>query len=296
MSRPAPAGQAIPGQRSPGRPVEKRGRPGAALTGWGVSLRSALHAEWTKLRTLPGTIWTLAGIAVATVGVSAAAVAATRCPGGHCYVDTPKLSLTGVQLAQVVVVILAVTVFGNEYSTGMIRITLAATPRRSAVLAAKSVIVGVLVLAAGTVGVLGSVLAGRLMLPSSGFTVARGFPLLSLGDGPTLRAAAGSVLFLALIALLSTGVAALLRDSAVATGVMLALLFLPSIVVAIMGNSEHWQHRLDRWSPEIAGLAIQNTINLRGLAISPWGGLGVLGLWAAGALLAGGLVLRRRDA
>jgi ABC-2 type transport system permease protein len=273
-----------------------RGRITVAPGGWGGSLRGALRAEWTKLRTLPGTIWLLAGIAVAAISVSVAAVAASTCPAGHCFVDTTRLSLTGVQFAQVVVAILAVTAFCGEYSTGMIRVTFAATPRRSAVLAAKAVIAGALVLVAGTIGVLGSVLAGRLMLPGNGFTVAHGFPLLSLAHAPTLRAAAGSVLYLALIALLSTGVAALLRDSAVATGTMLALLYLPPVIVSILSNSEHWQHRLDRWSPMIAGLTIQDTIGLRGLAISPWGGLGVLALWAAGALLAGGLLLHRRDA
>jgi ABC-2 type transport system permease protein len=77
---------------------------------------------------------------------------------------------------------------------------------------------------------------------------------------------------------------------------MLALLYLAPILVAIMVHSPHWQHRLDRWAPTIAGLSIQDTTNLRNLAISPWGGLGVLALWAAGALLAGGLVLHRRDA
>jgi ABC-2 type transport system permease protein len=269
-----------------------RGRLTVAPTGWA----GALRAEWTKARTLPGTFWLLAGVAVATMAVSAAAVAVSPCPGGHCYADTTKLSLTGVQFAQVVVVILAVTAFCNEYSTGMIRVTLAATPRRWAVLTAKSAIVGAMVLVSGVAGVLGSVLAGRFLLPAKGYTVTSGFPLLSLGNGPTLRAAAGSVLYLALIALLSIGVAAVARDSALATGAMLALLFLPPILVSIMSNSEHWQHRLDRWSPTIAGLTIQNTVDLRDLAISPWGGLGVLALWAAGALLAGGLLLHRRDA
>ena len=266
---------------------------GVAPSGWTGGLRGVLHAEWTKLRTLPGTIWLLAGIAVLTVGVSAAAVAATRCPAGTCPVDTTKLSLTGVQFAQAVVAILAVTVFCNEYSTGMIRVTLAATPRRPAVLAAKAVITGAVVLAAATAGVLGSLLAGRLLLPGNGF---HGFQLPSPGDGPTLRAAAGSVLYLVLIALFSTGIAALLRDSAVATGTVLALLYLAPIIVAMMSSSPAWQHRLDRWTPMIAGLTIQDTINLRGLVISPWGGLGVLGLWAAGALLAGGLLLHSRDA
>ena len=109
---------------------------------------------------------------------------------------------------------LAVT---GEYSTGMIRVTLAAVPRRGTVLAAKAVIVTGLVLAAGTVAVLASMLAGRLILPGRGLTPAHGYPPLSLA-GPDLRAAAGSVLYLGLIALLALGVAAAIRDSAVAIG------------------------------------------------------------------------------
>ncbi len=125
-------------------------------------------------------------------------------------------------------------------------------PRRSAVLAAKAAIISGLVLAAGTVAVLGSVLAGRLILPDHGFTAARGFPPLSLADGPTLRAAAGSVLYLGLIALLSLGIAALVRDSAVTIGVVLGVLYLLPIIAALIANPL-WQHRIQRYTP-MAGL------------------------------------------
>ena len=90
----------------------------------------ALHAEWTKLRTLPGTGWLLAAAVALTVAVSAAAAAAATCPAGGCPADPAKLSLTGVQVGQAIVAILAVLAISNEYSTGMIRVTLAAMPRR----------------------------------------------------------------------------------------------------------------------------------------------------------------------
>ena len=200
-------------------------------------MRDALHAEWTKLRTVPGPAWLLAGTIALTVAVSAAATAAVRCPAGTaCPVDTTKLSLTGIEFGQAVVAILAVLVISGEYSTGMIRITLTAMPRRSAVLAAKAVILAGLVLAAGTIAVGGSVLAGRVILPGHGFTPARGFPLESLADGPTLRAAAGSVLYLALIALLSLGIATVVRDSAVAIGVVLGLLYLSPIILSVVAG------------------------------------------------------------
>ena len=262
----------------------------------GPSLRYALHAEWTKLRTVSGPGWLLLGIAVLTIAVSTAATGATHCPQDmSCPVDTTKLSLTGVQVGQAVVAILGVLMISNEYNSGMIRITLAAMPNRLAVLAAKAILLAALVLVASAVAVFGCVLAGHLILPGHGFTIARGFHPVWLSYGPTLRAACGSALYLGLIALLSLGVAAIVRDTAVAIGVVLALLYLSPIVLGFIGNP-HWQHRLERWTPTIAGLTIQATTGLRGLAISPWGGLGVLGIWAAVALVVGALALRLRDA
>jgi ABC-2 type transport system permease protein len=207
-------------------------------------------------------------------------------------VDPAKVSLTGIDLGQAIVAIVAVLAISNEYSTGMIRITLSAMPRRTVVLAAKAAVLVGLVLTAATVAVLASVLAGRLILSGHGFT---GFAPLSLGSAPVLRAAAGSVLYLALIALLGLGVATAVRDSAVAIGIVLGLLYLFPIVANVVGNAQ-WHRHLEQIGPMSAGLTIQDTIGLRGLPISPWGGLGVLAAWAAAAMLAGGLVLRLRDA
>ena len=262
----------------------------------GAGMLDALHAEWTKLRTVSGPAWLLLGVVALTAAVSAAADGATHCPAGmNCPVDPAKLSLTGIQFGQAVVAILAVLAICNEYSTGMIRVTFTAMPRRLLVYAAKAVIVAVVVLAAGAVAVLGSVLAGHLILPGHGFTAARGFHPVWLSYGPALRAATGSVLYLALIALLSLGIAALVRDSAVAIGAVLAILYLFPIILAFVTDPA-WQHRLERWTPTNAGLTIQATTGLRNLAISPWGGLGVLAIWAGAALLAGGMMLRVRNA
>jgi len=250
------------------------------------------HAEWTKLRTVASTGWLVAGAVTLTVTVSAATVAGTALAPG---LDPAKLSLTGIQAGQAVVAILAVLAISNEYSTGMIRVTLTAMPRRHTVLAAKAALAGGLALAAGAVAVLASVLAGRLILPGRGFTPANGYQLLSLGNGPDLRAACGSVLYLALIALLALGIATAVRDSAVAIGGVLALLYLFPIVAVAVSN-QHWQRHLEQISPMTAGLYIQATVDVRSLPLTPWQGLGVLALWAAGALILGGLVLRFRDA
>jgi ABC-2 type transport system permease protein len=258
-------------------------------------MREALHSEWTKLRTVPDTGWLLLAATAMTVALSAAASAAVTYSSAGSIQDTTKISLTGIELGQAVIAILAVLVISGEYSTGMIRITLTALPRRSAVLAAKAATLGAVVLVAGIIAVGGCLLAGRLILPGNGFTASHGYALLSLADGPTLRAATGSVLYLALIALFSLGVATAVRDSATAIGVVLGLLYLFPLFAHLV-TDPHWQRHLQQVGPMNAGLAIQATTNLHGLPIGPWAGLGVLVAWAAAALVAGGLSLRLRDA
>ena len=93
-------------------------------------MTDVVHAEWTKLRTLPGTGWLLLAAAALTAAVGAIAANAVTCPAGICQLDPAKVSLTGIDLGQAIVAIVAVTVVSGEYSTGMIRLTLAATPRR----------------------------------------------------------------------------------------------------------------------------------------------------------------------
>ena len=256
---------------------------------------TALHAEWTKLRTVAGPGWLLLAAIVLTAVVGALAANAVTCPAGGCQVDPAKVSLTGIYVGQTIVAILATVAVSGEYSTGMIRLTLTATPRRWLVLAAKTAVVGTVTLATGAVAVLASVLAGRLLLDRHGIDPAHGYQALSLANETVLRAAAGSALYLALIALLGLGVAAAVRDSAVAIGVVLALLYLFPIIASAV-TSQGWQRHLDQISPMTAGEYIQATTNLRSLPLTPWQGLGVLAAWAAGAMLAGGLLLRLRDA
>jgi len=255
----------------------------------------ALSAEWAKARTLPGAGWLLLGIVVLTVAVSAATSAALSCTSSAaCHPDITQLSLTGTDLDQAVVAVIAVLAVTGEYATGMIRVTLAAVPRRTVILTAKAIVVTLLTLAAGTLAVLGSLLAGRLILPGQGYTPAHGYPDLSLADPAVLRATAGTVLYLALIALLSLGVATCVRDAAAGIGIVLALLYLFPILGPLLG-ADLGRH-VQQIGPMTAGLAIQATVNLRTLPIAPWAGLGVLAAWSAAALLAAALLLRLRDA
>jgi ABC-2 type transport system permease protein len=254
-----------------------------------------VHAEWTKLRTLAATGWLLLGAVALTAALGAAADSASGYAALGPTQDTTEISLTGVDLGQAVVAVLAVLTVGGEYSTGMIRTTLAAVPRRSTLLAAKAAVLVAATLPAATAGVLCSLLAGRLILPRNGFTPAHGYPPLSPTDGSTLRAIAGSVIYLALIALLSLGVATAVRDSATAIGIVLGLLYLFPIIAQVVGDP-NWQRRLHEIAPMTAGLYIQATIGVHSLPLTPWQGLGVLAAWAAAALLAGCVLLRARDA
>jgi len=259
------------------------------------SLLEAMHAEWTKLRTVRSTWWLLLTLIAATAGISALATEVVKCPA-TCGEDTTKLSLTGILLGQAVVGVLAVLMMSGEYSSGMIRITLTAVPRRLTALAAKAMVLAGVVLVSGAVAIAGSVVAGRYVLPGNGFTGAHHSETLSLAAGPTLRAAGGSVLYLALIALLSLGLATAVRDSGASIAGLLGLLYIVPLLTDLGSLNARWEHRLQEWGPMTAGLSIQATRSLKTLPIGPWPGLGVLALWAAGAMLAGGLVLRLRDA
>jgi ABC-2 type transport system permease protein len=246
---------------------------------------AALQAEWTKFRTLAGNIWLLLGVAAGTAGISAAAGAFTH---------VSDVARGGDYLGQLIVAALAVTALSEEYATGMIRVTLAATPRRTTVLAAKAANVAGLTTLAGVAGVAGCLAIGGLTLPAYGLDPAHGYAFVSIESPATVRAAAGTVIYLALIALLSLGVATLIRDTAVSIGAVVALLYIPPLLAHIVGGA--LGRHINQIAPMSAGLAIQATTHLRALPIQPWAGLGVLTGWAAGSLLLAATILRIRDA
>jgi ABC-2 type transport system permease protein len=253
-------------------------------------MTDALRAEWTKLRTSPSTFWILLATVVLTAGLSTL-VTGTVHTFGQSLEDPTKLSLIGVDLGQAIVAVLGVLVISEEYGTRMIRTTLAAVPRRLMMLAAKAVNLIVLSTVASALGVAGSLLAGRLLLSHAG--LGNGYTLISLGNGTTLRAAVGSVIYLVLVGILALGVATAIRDTAVSIGVVLALLYLFPILTGTVQGS--WHRHLEQIGPMTAGMSIQSTTGLSSLPISPWAGLGVLAAWSAGALLIGGCALQFRN-
>lgn len=254
---------------------------------------NAVRAEWSKLRTMPSTPWLLLGVVASTILVGAGyldSLDASHCRSpAECLPDPTRASLYGIQLGQAAVAVLALLAVTNEYGTRMIRTTLLANPRRITVLLAKASVVTAAALIAGALGVVGSLLAGRFILDGSGY------PLPSLADGPTLRAAAGSVLYLGLIALLSLGAGTIIRDTAGAVTAMVLLLYVAPFALALVSDPQ-LRERLHRFGPTTAGQAIQATTDLGQLPIAPWAGLGVLAGYTAAALLIGAVLFTVRDA
>jgi ABC-2 type transport system permease protein len=261
----------------------------------------ALRAERTKLWTLPSVRWLLVATVASLVALGAAITAmldTSRCRGGaevDCSLDPVKANLSGVWVAQIVVVVLGVLAMSTEYDTPQIRLTLAAMPRRLVVFLAKTSLVAVVVGVCAAVGAIGSLTAGRLVLAGNGFATDTGAAPPALGEALTVRAALGTVCYLALVAGLALGSAALVRDAAVATLSVLTLLFLFPLLGLIVTDPT-WQERLHRYAPMEAGLAIQATRGTDDLPIGPWAGLGVLAGYSAAALVAGAAAFLLRDA
>ena len=255
--------------------------------------KQTLRAEWTKFRTVAGPAWLLAGVVTVTIAVGVAAASAAHCQSATCGIDPATVSFTGIYPGQAVAAVAGVLAIGNEYSTGMIKLSLTAMPRRLTWFCAKAAVLTAPVLAASALAVAGAALAGRLILPGHGFTPAHGYP--SLTSATDFRAAAGAVLYLTLIALLSLGLATAVRDSAAAIGLVLGVLYLFPLAADVISNPTIVRH-LDQIGPLPAGLDAQATAGLKSLPLTPWQGLGVVALWTAGALLLGALVLKSRDA
>lgn len=250
----------------------------------------AVRMEWTKLRTVPSTAWSLLALVVLAVTVGALvlwSLDATHC-SPNCDQDLPKLSLSGIYVGQLAVVAVAVLAVTAEYDTMMIRTTLTADPRRLTVLAAKAAVVTGTVLGAGLLSVLGSLIAGwRIPV--------HGYPPLSLTDEPTRRAYLGTVLYLGLVALLSLGIGTLIRHTAGAVTTVLALLYVAPIVAQLV-TIPRWHDRITKYAPMTAGLAVQATTHLDRLPIRPWAGLGLLAVYAGIAMLLGAVAFKVRDA
>jgi ABC-2 type transport system permease protein len=258
----------------------------------------ALRSEWTKLAGLRGTWWSLATALVLTVLLSLVITGSSStdgCPSREpgCDDDLLEIALGGVYLGQLAVVALGVMAIGSEFTSGMIRTTFAATPRRHLVLAAKAAVVGGSVLVVGLIACALAYVLGSATLSGNGYTQANGYEAVS--GATAVRGVLGSAVYLAALALLSIGVGTILRSTAAAISTVLGVLWVPLILVSMLPMDVGL--KVARFCPMFAGLAIQRSVDrFDTIPISPGAGLALFCAYAAAALAGGFWILTRRDA
>jgi ABC-2 type transport system permease protein len=264
--------------------------PASGRAGFGGALRS----EWTKIRSVRSTVWTLTAAVVIAVGISTLgnwgqASHTTLSPAELERRDLVARSMFGIMLGQLVMVVFGALAVTSEYATGMIRTSLSAQPRRTHVFLAKLAVVAVIAFVVGEIISFASFLIGTRFWSGKGVD-------LSLSSHGALQAVVGGGLYLDGAALLAFGIGAALRHTAATITLGVALLFVVTIIVNFMPDS--WQADVDKYLPANAGSQIwatQHTADV-GTAFGAWAGFGVYIAYAGLALLAGLWVFRRKDA
>lgn len=250
---------------------------------------AVLFSEWTKVRTVRSTWITLLVAFVVTVGLGALICAVTNSNWSHMSqgdrltFDATSTSFSGVYLGQLAVIVFAVLVVGNEYSSGMIRATLAAVPQRATLLLAKTAVVLLLVLPVAVVTSFVTFLLGQALLGDHG---------VSIGATHVLRAVIGMALYMTLIALLSLGVGFMLRKPVLSLGLLMPFFFLISPILANVPKVKNVAH----YFPDTAGSQMARVVSSTTVSYGPLAGFFICLAWAGACLLGGYALLRRRDA
>jgi ABC-type transport system involved in multi-copper enzyme maturation permease subunit len=255
-----------------------------------------LHSEWTKLRTVRSSYWTLLSAVVAMVGLSAILCAVYVAQYAHVNAsdratfDPASFSLTGSFLAQLAIAVLGVLVITNEYGSGMIRATLAAVPQRVSVLASKAAVFAGVTLVVSLAACFVSFFVGQWILSSKGVGT-------TLGAENVLRTVLGTALYLAVLGLLALGIGSIIRKTAGAIAAVLGLILVVPVIASLLPSS---MNAFEKFLPSNAGQALINGGARHGSnttpQLAPWAGFGVFCLWAAASLIVAGVLLVRRDA
>jgi ABC-type transport system involved in multi-copper enzyme maturation permease subunit len=254
-------------------------------------MTGVLRSEWTKLHSLRSTRAALVvavglvigiGVLVALLSVSDWTAYDEAHKAGY---NSLERSLGGIYLAQLAFGVLGVLLVTGEYTTGMIRATFAAVPKRLPVLWAKLGVFGAITLVLGTIACLIAFLGGQAIF--AGKHVDAG-----LGDPGVLRAVLGAGLFLGGMGALGVGLGALIRNSAGAIATLTGLLFVVPVIVSALPQS--WSEPIGKYLPTNAGAAIIAT-HPSPDSLGPWTGLGILGAWAAVSIALAAVMLMRRD-
>jgi ABC-2 type transport system permease protein len=201
--------------------------------------------------------------------------------------DPTLISFSGMVLGQLAMVVFGVLVVGTEYSSGMIRTSLAAVPQRATFIFSKIAVATALALVVGMATSFLAFFLGQALLGEHRTTI---------GADNVLRAVVGGGLYMGLIALFSMGVATMLRSSMLSLGILMPFFFLVSQILASVPKAK----TVARYFPDQAGSKIMQVVpDAMGgdkAPYGPWGGLGIMVIWVAVALLGGYLVLKKRDA
>ena len=261
--------------------------------GFGGTLRS----EFTKIRSVRSTYWTLLMLFAVSVGLGAgiSAVVASdwsqpQGPGAPPNIyDPTQVSIAALlYLGQLVIVVLGALVLTAEYSTGMIRTSLIAMPRRIVLYLAKAAAFAAVALAVSLVTAFTAFFLGQALLASSHHSA-------TLAGPGVLRAVIGSALYLTLCGLFAFAAAAIIRNTAATITAMLGLLFVIPVLVNLLPPS--WGNDLVRWLPTSAARAISATVGPQDPHLfSPWGQVAVFAVCTAVLLVVGGILFRKRDA
>jgi ABC-2 type transport system permease protein len=253
--------------------------------------RDVLASEWTKLRSLRSTYWSI----LIAIGLGIGLGAAISAANNHAYpqmsaqdrltLDPTSLSTSGLFFAQLALGVLAIMTITSEYSTGTIRTTLCAVPQRGYVLAAKALIVSVLSLIVATAVAFAAFFIGQVIFRDHHLDV-------PLSDPGVLRAVIGGGLYMGGLVLVAMGLAIIIRHTAGAITTLVGLVF---VLPAVSNALPHaWQVNLARYFPANAGGAITSVIR-SSTSLGPWTGFGVFLIWCAVILGAGWFLLRQRD-
>ena len=252
-----------------------------------VTFRGVLASEWLKFWTLRSTVLVLLAAMVALVVFGAVIGHNTRHVAGLDPEDVVASGpLQGYYLGQLLIGALGVMVVTNEYSSGMIRATLAAVPRRVPVLLAKVLVF------AGVVG------TGMVAASIAAFLVAQRFlagyrPTYSLSDPHVLRVVVGTGIYLTLIGLLGGAIGWIVRSTPGALVTLLGTILVVPVLLLLFKGS--WAEHLRAWLPTGAGQSFSTSLRMPG-ALAPWPGLVVMVAWVVCATVLAGVLLRRRDA
>ncbi|MFF7733206.1 ABC transporter permease [Streptomyces sp. NPDC007984] len=256
-----------------------------------MAVTQVVRSEWTKIRSVASTVWTLSLVVVVTVALGMLIAALSKnefdsmSARDRAEFDPTFISFAGMSLGQLAMIVFGVLVVSNEYSTGMIRSSLAAVPQRGSFLFSKVAVASGLALLVGLVTSFAAFFLGQAMLGSH---------RVEIGDPGVLRAVFGGGLYMALIAMFSMGVAAMLRSPMLSLGILMPFFFLIS---NILGNVDATK-KVGRFLPDQAGSKIMQVVTPidDDTPYGPWGGLGIMGLWVLAALIGGYALLKKRDA